>query len=215
MSGLAGVALGPLAAGAVAPPPGLVDEWIGLDAIGAPGELATVAARSAVVWLPAWSRLALSDWDAIGCWLTAGRSTVARVRLEAVGADAAVPVGTALALSRPGAAVLRAGVPTASPGTRWETLPRPWTIAPPNALSHHLRGVNRQTSAAVRLSAEGARSPRLRDLIAPCAALPARLVRGRGPWRRRLPPLVVESYRAVLLAAKTWERDSVRPVVRP
>src|SRR5262245_8201871 len=106
MSGLTVVALGPPAMEAAAPPHGLVEEWIELDAFGSAVELAAVAARSTVVWLPAWSRLAAADWQAVAAWLAAARSAVAGARIETVGADAGVPLGTTLVLSRPGVVVL-------------------------------------------------------------------------------------------------------------
>ena len=215
MSSLTVVELGPPADGAVPPPAGLVDDWVSIETLSSAGDLAAIAARTAVLWMPAWSRLALADWAALERWLADPRAAALRARLEIVGARSAVRGGAAIVLARAGAVSLRSGIPSANLGATVEALVRPWTIAPPGGLSEHLRGVNRQTTAAVRLSAEGGRAPASRDLLAPFAMLPARLLGGNGPWRQRLSHLVLEGYRAVLLATKTWEARSLRPADSP
>jgi hypothetical protein len=192
-----------------------VEDWVAIETLSTAGELAAIAARTATLWMPAWSRLALADWLALERWLASGRAAAARARLEIVGARSTVGAGRAIVLARSGAVSLRAGTPAARPGAHVDALLRPWTVAPPGDLSEHLRGVNRQTTAAVRLSAEDGRAPAPRDLLAPFATLPARLLGGSGPWRQRLSHLVLESYRAVLLAAKTWEARSLRTADSP
>jgi hypothetical protein len=215
VSGLTLVELGPPAAGSATPPPGLVVERTSLEEVASAADMARIAARAAVVWLPAWSRLERADWEALAAWLAAGRAPLARARLRIARAGAAAPVGAALVASRPGAASLRSGAPAASRGAAVAALDRPWTLVPPDSLSAHLDAVNRQTSRAVLLSEDGAARPPLRALVAPFAAMPLRVVAGRGPWRRRLEPVVVEGYRAALLAAKTWERGAARSAERP
>ena len=204
MSALTVVALGPAGAGAAPPPPGLVSEWIAVEEIAGPSELEAIASRASVLWLPAWTRLSDEDWLAVRSWHS-GAASIARARLAIAGASSVAAAGRALVLSRDGAAGLRLGVPTAD-ARGGVDLPGRWVLAPPSGLSEHLQGVNHQTTAAVRVSSERAAAPGFGALLRPLAALPLRFAAGRGSGRERFSRNVLEAYRDVLLAAKSWER---------
>jgi hypothetical protein len=212
MSALTVVALGPEGDGASAPPAGLVSDWIAVEDLAGPSALDAIASRASVLWLPAWARLSNEDWRAVRSWY-AGAAPTARARLKVARASSVAAAGRALVLSRPGTAGLRRGVPTASTGGGVD-LPGRWILFPPPGLSDYLQGVNRQTSAAVRVSSECDGAPHLGALLRPIAALPLRFAAGSGPARERFSPSVLEAYRAVLLAAKSWERRYAPPMER-
>lgn len=203
------VELGPPGEGDRPPPEGLVKDRIAIEDMAGAVELEAIALRATILWRPAWARLTEESWLAVRRWLD-GSAPTARARLSVEVPGAVAPIGAALVLSRPGAARLRRGAPTALARGSVE-LPQPWVLAAPRTLAGHLQGVNQQTSAAVRASSECDAPPGIGALLRPFVALPLRLGAGRGPARDRFARSVIEAYRDVLLAAKTWERRHAPP----
>lgn len=210
MSRLAVVYLGPPAA--ALPVSGDIAEEVSLDRLASADELVAVLERWPVVWLPAWVRLEAKHWASIVRWLDEGHAATARARVRMAGPGFAVPLGRALVLARPGASALHAGRPVRKGGAT-HLLDEVWDVVPPGELSEHLRAANRQSSDAIRLSSEAARTPGLLDLLRPLGLLPRCALRGHGPFRRTLPRAVIEGYRGALLSAKAWERRNVAPQV--
>ncbi|HZR83085.1 MAG TPA: hypothetical protein VFD92_18465 [Candidatus Binatia bacterium] len=185
-------------------------------------DIERLAARETLLWLPSWATLDDHLIAAITAWLAAGERApggaggggrpaacaTAPVVLVADGVE--MPLPAAVVASRAGSIALAGGEPRPRAEAAVATLSAPVRRRAPDTLSEHLIAINRQTTAAARLLRDAGPSPDLGALVGPPLALLARALAGaRGERRRALPRAVLEAYRGILVAAKTWELREV------
>ncbi len=200
-------------AGAPAPasplrPLDLAERVVPLDAEVDLDALRGIAEDCDLLWLPSWVVLDHDFARAVAAW-RAEAPAVARGTPILRDSDCAIRLPRAVVGLPAATAEICGAAPTPRPGTRTIEFAGPLVLHPPT-LSEHLRDLDRRSATAARLlDAAGQRSGIAALALRPLGQLARAMVGASGDRRAALARATLESYGAVLVQAKLWERRQV------